>query len=461
MNMNLATPWGDKCSPPQSPLLSFSSPQSEDLLFGSGETIELRCQAGLRSVSMCWTLHRNMIEKPFLEGVAEAVPGNRFVVRLRTAGLHPGFYDLKTELDTVVVNDEKDALLARPVRGVCTFGWKVSAMPIAETRPADFSKFWDDARARLATIPLDAKEGPMTVFSPQQIADYNVTKACLPPDYDPSGRCVENVESGKVDFAGPDGGRVFGWLAKPPGEGKFPAMLVLPGAGFAARPRPLEHARHGYLALDIQIHGQEVDLQDYPILPGYYSEPCFTPASAYYYFNVHLRCLQALHYLGSRPDVDASRIVVVGGSQGGRLAVVVAGLDSRVRAIVSCIANSPNHPHLRWVSRCNGNAEEKISPGDGMDVAGAPPVINDVESRAFAYYDPMNFAGDIRCPVLMNAGLTDPVSPPSSVWAVFNKLGRVDKTIVAIDGHGHDWSAEFDRRAWRWLERTLADKSSF
>jgi hypothetical protein len=23
---------------------------------------------------------------------------------------------------------------------------------------------------------------------------------------------------------------------------------------------------------------------------------------------------------------------------------------------------------------------------------------------------------------------------------------------VANDGHAHDWSAEFDRRAWRWLE---------
>ena len=83
---------------------------------------------------------------------------------------------------------------------------------------------------------------------------------------------------------------------------------------------------------------------------------------------------------------------------------------------------------------------------------------DDAESRGFAYYDPMNYAQDIRCPVYINAGLIDPVSPPYSVWAVYNRLGKIDKTIVAVDGHGHDWSAEFDRRAWRWLDGVLGQK---
>jgi cephalosporin-C deacetylase-like acetyl esterase len=432
------------------------------MLFTSGDRIEVICQAGLRSVALRWTLHRNMIRKPFREGVAEALPGNRFVIRLDTAGLFAGFYDLRVELDTGVVNQEKEALAKRPVRGVCTFGWKAGEMAIADTRPTDFKKFWDDAKATLAAIPLDAKESPMQVFGAKEINDYNVTSACLPPDYDPTGHRAEQVESCKVDFAGPDGGRVYGWLAKPEGKGPFPAMLVLPGAGFAARPRPLEHARHGYVALDIQIHGQDVDLKEYPKIPGYYSDHKFEPTSAYYYYYVHLRCLQAMNYLASRPDVDPARIVVVGGSQGGRLSFVVAGLDPRVRAAVPCIANAPNQPHLRWVARCNGFAQPgdpkpdpSLTPNDGMDVTGAPPIIDDAAGRCFAYYDPMNYAQDIHCPVYINAGLVDPVSPPYSVWAVYNRLASTDKTMVAIDGHGHDWSAEFDRRAWRWLDGVL------
>jgi len=320
MNLNLALPYGDACSPPQTPYLSFRSPQSEEMLFSSGETLEIVCQAGLRSVALRWTLHRNRVEKPFREGVAEPQPANRFVISIPTAGLHPGFYDLNVELDTGLTKDARDPLAKRPVRGVCTFGWKAESMAVADTRPADFTAFWDEAKAKLAKIPLDAKEGPTQTFGPKEINDDNVTSACLPPDYDPTGHRCETVESCKVDFAGPDGGRVYGWLAKPRSAGKFPAMLVLPGAGFAARPRPLEHARHGYVSLDIQVHGQDVDLQAYPQLPGYYSDCKFEPVSDYYYYNVHLRCLQAVNYLLSRPDVDPARIVVVGGSQGGRLA---------------------------------------------------------------------------------------------------------------------------------------------
>ena len=463
MNMNLAVPFGDVCSGPQTPYLSFHSPQSENLLFSSGETIELLCQAGLRAEGLRWTLHRNAIQKPFRTGIAEALPANRFRIRLDTAGLPAGFYDLRVELDTGITNDAKDRLLKRPVSGVCTFGWKADSMALAETRPADFNAFWDKAKAKLAAIPLDAKEEPLQTFGPKEINDYNLSGASLPPDYDPTGHFVEQVESCKVNFAGPDGGRVYGWLAKPSGPGKFPAMLVLPGAGFRARPRPLEHARHGYVALDIQIHGQEVDLKEYPDLPGCFRNLKYEPTDAFYYYNVHLRCLQALNYLASRPDVDASKIVVVGGSQGGRLSIVVAGLDARIKAAVPCIANSPNHPYLRWAAHCNGFSElgdPKPNPAivlsDGMDVLGAPPVRDDAASRCFAYYDPMNYAPDVRCPVLFNGGLIDPVSPPSSVWGAYIKISSADKTMVALPGLAHDWTPEFDRRAWRWLASHLS-----
>jgi cephalosporin-C deacetylase-like acetyl esterase len=449
MNLNLALPYGDACAPPQTPYLSFRSPQSEEMLFNSGEKIEIVCQAGLRSVALRWTLHRNRIDKPFREGIAEALPGNRFVIRVDTDGLHPGFYDLNVELDTGVSNQEKDRLLQRPVKGRCTFGWKSEAMAIAESRPADFKAFWVAAKAKLAQIPLEAKEGPMQVFGPKEINDYNLTGAALPPDYDPAGHKCETVESCKVDFAGPDGGRVYGWLAKPEGKGPFPAMLVLPGGGFNARPRPLEHARHGYLTLDIQVWGMDVDLKEYPQIDGVNANQVYEPVSGYFFYNVHLRCLQAVNYLLSRPEVDPKRLVVVGGSQGGRLSIVLAGLDPRIAAAVPAIAHGLNDPYGRWATACNK------SKADGMEVAGAPPLLTEPADRCYAYYDPMNFAPDAKCPALFNAGLVDPVSPPYGVFAGFNRWGGKDKTMIAIDGHGHDWSGEFDRRAWRWLDKVL------
>ena len=456
MNHNLARPWSDGCSPPQTPYLGFRSRHSDNMLFASGERIEIVCQAGLRSVALRWTLHRNMVGKPFREGMADPLPANRFVISISTEGLHPGFYDLRVELDTGMTNNERDPLKRRPIRGVCTFGWRADRMAIADSRPADFKAFWDKAKAKLAQIPLDAKDGPMQVFGPKDIDAYNVQSACLPPDFDPAGHRAETVESCKVNFAGPDGGRVYGWLAKPKGRGPFPAMLVLPGAGFNARPRPLEHARHGYVAMDIQVHGQDVDQQEYQRLNEINAGS--EPADEYYY-NVHLRCLQAVEYLLSRSDVDPKRLVVVGGSQGGRLSIVVAGLEPRVAAAVPAIAHSSNRPYGNWAKRLNGYAssdakspDPALPKGDGMEVAGAPPLPSEPRDRSLAYYDPMNFAPDATCPVMFNAGLIDPVSPPYGVFAAFNRWGGKYKTMVAIDGHAHDWSPEFDRRAFRWLD---------
>ena len=71
------------------------------------------------------------------------------------------------------------------------------------------------------------------------------------------------------------------------------------------------------------------------------------------------------------------------------------------------------------------------------------------------YYDAMNFAPGIKCPVLMNAGLIDPVSNATGVFSIYNRLGTSDKTMIPLPGLGHDWSAEFDRRAWRWLDQKL------
>ncbi len=56
---------------------------------------------------------------------------------------------------------------------------------------------------------------------------------------------------------------------------------------------------------------------------------------------------------------------------------------------------------------------------------------------------------------MMNSGLIDPVSPPTSIWAVYKRLASKDKSLVVLPGLAHDWSAEFDRRAWRWLDKTL------
>ena len=458
MNMNLAVPWDNppRCSPPQTPILTFYNRQNDTMLFDSGSKIEIYCQAGLRcSTGMTYALHFNMVHTPFLTGKAEGLPANLFKITINTDTLKPGFYDIRVKLDVGLEKvkfwpDGKE----EPVQGVCTFGWKAGEMPLRDTRPADFRTFWDKAMADYQKIPLDAKiESEVRIFKGKEIDDYNVKSACLPPNYDPEGCKFNEVESFKISFAGPDGGRVYAWLAKPVGNGPFPAMLVLPGGGFAARPRPLEHARHGYLAIDMQIHGQDVDLPKYELIPGHFDHVVYEPVDKHYYWNVYLRAARAVDYICSRTDVDQKRIVTVGGSQGGRLSIVVPALDKRIAATVPAINHASNHPHWEWVEKCN-----KEPKSNGADLTGAPEQPATPEAICWSYYDPMNFAPDVKCPAFLNAGLIDPISPPYASFAAFRKLGSSDKTMVPLAGLGHDWSAEFDRSAWRWLNSKLNNK---
>ncbi len=439
MEINLNRPYGLQQSPPATTELSFFSRESKDMLF-DGDKIEIFCHVGIHSVAMSWALCRNIFKSPFITGNAIPEVDNTYRIEISTKDFHPGFYDLRVTLD---------AGDGTTVNGVCGFGYKQEEMVIADTRPADFNIFWQKSLQQLAEIPLNATTGSITKYNLEEINAYNLAYASMPTDYDPTGHKCEEVEAFKVEFSSINGKRIFGWLAKPLGDGPFPAMLILPGAGCNSRPKPLEHARHGYISLDLQVHGQDVDLESYEDLPGYNYDPIHTPIEDNYFRGMYLNAVQAINYLLSRTDVNTEKIVVVGGSQGGRLSVVTAALHPQVKAIVPAIAHYGNLPHLKWADKCN--AEQN----DGMAITGTPLPDATAENICCAYYDVMNFSPDVKCPVMMNAGMIDPVSYTSGVFAIYNRLTSTNKIMVPIPGFAHDWSAEFDRRAWRWLDNIL------
>lgn len=463
MNHNLVMPWNNppKCSPPQTPVMSFYNRENTTMLFEAGNEIELFCQAAFRqSTGMTYSLHHNGVNEPILSGKAEDLPANLFRIRIDTKKLRPGFYDVKVKYDCGFPEIKLYAgeRAVKP-EGVCTFGWKIKEMPIPDNRPKDFRKFWNSAMNDYRKIPLNVKiESPIRSFKGKEIDEYNMKSACLPGNFDPEGAEYDEVVSYKISFAGPDGGRVYAWLARPKANGRFPAMLILPGAGNNQRPRPLDHARHGYVAIDIQVHGFDVELdpKSYPdFAHSYFNvDEKFDPSKKTCWHNIYLRAARGVDFLASLPEVDAKRIVSVGGSQGGRLSIVVPALDQRVAATVPCITHGGNYPHLSWVRQCNARKSS------GEDLKGAPPQPDTLFGNDYRYYDPMNFAPDIRCPVYFNAGLIDPVSPAYATWPVFRRIASADKTFVPLAGLGHDWSASFDRSAYRWLKTKLNSADS-
>lgn len=425
MTLNLARPYDPSYSRPRSTSLVFAFPGNSTAVFSTpGEAIVDIWSPSTRFVRGSWTLHSNLTQDGILAGTCDQRSDTTMRAALPLEGLAPGFYDLQVKL---VVDDGQE------IEGATTIGWKVDKLPAAQQAPEGFSEFWKKVAADIRALPLNLQVEKVQTLKGAEIDAYNRTHAGLPGNYDPEGAVCNEVEVYKVSFDSPNGGRVYGWFAKPAGDGPFPGLLVLPGAGNNARPAPVEQARHGWAALDIQVHGFPVD---YPVYPPPAS---FKPTSPEHHegYAIYRNALMAVNALAALPGVNPQMLAACGGSQGGRLTVVVTALDERIRAGVAAITHFAGIPWLRWTSQ---------SPKTRRPAAEA----DNTDAGFDAWYDVANFAPLVKSPMLFNVGLIDRVSPPTGIQKVYLRLPG-EKEIIYLPNMAHDWSPAFDRLAWKWL----------
>lgn len=414
-----------------------------DMLFKQGDVIEIFAFPKNRPLSVSWSLARNMVATPFAEGAGEVCLDHTVRVVVPADRLIPGFHDLHLSIDT---GGEK------PETGRTTFGYCIDSMPAPASCPPDLGSFWKEALRELDGIELDAGETFVREMSAEEVTAYNTEHASMPGNYAPDTRRDGAVRVYKVQFnsAGSDGPRrYYGWLTLPAGEGPFPGLLVLPGAGCAALPAPAEHACQGFVSLMLHIHGMDVDQEEYKSPAGYMRGPLGPEIRDDYYYYVFLACAQAVRYLAGRPDVDASRIGVAGGSQGGLLSIATAALCPDVKAAAASICFYGNWPFRDRVTRLNRNK------ASGLDEPAAPFDRDDPRQNHMSYYDAMNLATLVRAPVLMGASMCDNPSPPASVWAVYRSLASSDKQLHWSAGTNHGKWIPFEREGFRWMQEKL------
>lgn len=426
--------------------MTFYNKLNDDFLFKKGDKIEIYVAPTLKTMKLNWQLKRNMVNKPFKTGYAEALPAYVYKIAVDTADLEPGFYEIHCEAE---FGTGATALSPCSSKAYCVFGYDIENMPVYTTKPDDFEEFWKKSLKKLDGVDLEPEFGEVYTFKGRQINDYNVAEASFPCSYDEDGVLYDEVIAYKVSFKSADGMRIYGWFARPKKEGKYPGMMIYPGAGYHSRSMPLEHARHGYAAFDIQVHGQDCDeKKDYykPTSP-YFENGDYSKPEEYYYNNIYLHAIQALNMLSALDGVDKDKIVVAGGSQGGRLSMVACALDDRVKGAVIGIPHFNGQTYMEWTNEINKRQED----GKEIDMS----IVDKELVRNIGYYDTTNFAPYVKCPVFCEGGLIDHVSPATCVMSLFKSLGSENKTYIPSPMMAHDWDAEFDRRAWKWLKTIL------
>jgi cephalosporin-C deacetylase-like acetyl esterase len=298
--------------------------------------------------------------------------------------------------------------------------------------PAEFSAFWDKAKAELARIPMDAR----MVLIPE--------------------RCTETVNVYHVSLQNfRPGSRLYGILCVPKKEGKYPAILKVPGAGVRPYNGDIVTAEKGIITFEIGIHGVPVNLEpdvysnlSAGALNGYFSLN-LDDRDRYYYKRVYLGCVRANDFLVSLPQFDGTNLAVTGGSQGGALSITTAALDPRVKYLAAF------YPALSDVT------------GYLKGRAGGWPHLFDKNNLSFnnkkekletvQYYDVVNFARLIKVPGMYSWGFNDETCPPTSMYAAYNVITAPKDLYLALET-GHWTYPEQTEKLNNWLLQRLQSK---
>lgn len=299
-------------------------------------------------------------------------------------------------------------------KDIVKVGYSTESIRPVIPMPQDFEKFWSKVLKKVRSIPMDVEVTPM-------------------PQYDSPSVKVSLVKI----VCGENGRSIYGFLAQPKKEGKYPVLFTPPGAGVKKIDPILNYAEMGFISLNIEIHGflPDQSVEEYKKLNEQYgSYPRFNihDPHTYYYKDVYAGCVRAVDYLCSLPQFDGKNVCVTGGSQGGALTIVTAALHPRV----TCLA--PFYPALSDMNgflhgRAGGwpkffRDEKTISEMEGASIEEAV--------HTLSYYDVVNFAKLIKVPGFYSFGYNDETCSATSIMSVINSVSAPKKVVITpTSGH--------------------------
>jgi cephalosporin-C deacetylase len=267
--------------------------------------------------------------------------------------------------------------------------------------PEDFESFWTETLAQTRAFPL------------------NVRFESIHTD-------LQFLEVFDVTFNGYGGQPIKGWFLIPRDRTEsLPCIVEFIGYG-GGRGHPYDwllwgNAGYAHLVMDIRGQGstwRSGDTPDFesdggnPQIPGFMTRGVLG-SHTYYYRRVFSDAVRAVETARSHPSVDAQRVAVLGGSQGGGIALAVAGLIPDLAAVMPDVPFLCHIRHATEITDSYPYAEIqnycKIHRGE-----------IEIVFNTLSYFDGVNFAVRAKAPALFSVGLMDEICPPSTVFAAYN-----------------------------------------
>ena len=345
----------------------------------------------------------------------------------------------KVNLGTMKTPGFRDCVLTATVDGVkythhVKVGFSADKIQPYTEMPGDFDAFWSKNLEDLKKVPLKYTMTPSPQYTTEKMNCYLVN--------------LTTTSQGQS---------VYGYLfiPKDAAPGSCPIVLCPPGAGIKTIKEPLRHryyGENGCIRFETEIHGLNPEMSEeqfkeiskaFSGRENGYLQSGLDNKDNYYMKRVYLGLVRAIDFLTSLPEWDGKNVAVQGGSQGGALAIVAAGLDPRVTA---CVANHPALSDMAGYKAGRAGGYPHFFRVDGMDT---PDKLN-----TMAYYDVVNFAKKVTCPIYMTWGYNDNTCPPTTSYAVYNVITAPKEALITpINEH---WTSEATERGHLdWIQKHL------
>jgi len=304
----------------------------------------------------------------------------------------------------------------------------------------------------------------------------------VPPAPSPAKLSIENGYGQELlSFASESDERVpLLILRKGERRGRQPVVIVLHGTGGSkegTRGRLEVLADRGFLAvsMDARHHGE----RRIPI-PGLRIPYLSAMLRAYrtgkghpYLYDTVWDVMRLIDYLSARPDVDGSRIGVIGLSKGGTEAYLAAAADERITAVVSLIGVqsfgwSLRHP-AAWEARTWTLREAvEAAAADSAEAVNAAFVRKFYDRIAPGLVDRFDSPATLPLiaprPLLVVNGDSDPRSPlggvreaAASAKRAYDAARATENFVLLLEvDAAHEVNPEADKATLDWLVRWLS-----
>lgn len=248
----------------------------------------------------------------------------------------------------------------------------------------------------------------------------------------------------KVTLKGYDDTSLSGWYLLPENDQKtYPLCLFFHGyRGYASSPSSFaSYLLNGIGVLAFDLRGQVGTSGDSGYegghVPGWVTQGLDNPYECYYR-RLILDALRMVDLARSLPDVDPKRIMLQGGSQGGGLTLATAALSEHIALAVAAV---PNMCLMEQGVLYSTSSLKEVIEYLRLYPDKAPAFF-----KTLSYFDNVNLAPAIKCPVLVSVGMQDTVCLPKGIFAAYNRI-LAPKEILVFPFSGHDGGGENYSRA--------------